>query len=438
MGRLGDTAGATLAGPFHYTDTGTDPGWSALYTFHLDLREWLADGTVQAFGLFFLYVWALWGLKTLGAFYYRPRTDVEHNFTATVIVPVYKEATPRFERVLRSVRSNNPQELIVAVDGGDSALEALSWDYADQVLSLPKCGKRSAVHRAFRASVEQTDAVVVLDSDTIWTRGLLYELLRPFTDLRVGGVTPRQSVFNRDANAVRRFADWLEDLRYTKTVPAQSAFGQVGCLAGRTIAYRRSAFEGAIEALVHQRVLGVEMHVGDDRVLTNELLRRGWRTIYQSTATVETDAPNDWRTFWRQQLRWGRSSQRETILSLSWLWRRPAAFACFITDIFTPFALYTLFVVAAVRMSLEVGGPADKPLPMELALAYAGMLGSIGLRQVGHLRRHAGDVPWLLVFVLLLTFFMAPLRIAAFATMFHQSWRSRSKHGGVRAAAVGA
>lgn len=408
---------------------------ATLYTFQLNAREWLADGTVHAFLLFFLYVWALWALKTLGAMLYRPAAGSGREYSATVIVPVYREASPRFERVLRSVRANRPTELIVAVDGGDPNLEEVSREYADQVLSLPKCGKRVAVYRAFQSSRRETDAVVVLDSDTVWTPGMLRELLLPFDDPRVGGVTPRQRIFNRDANAVRRFADWLEDLRYTKTVPAQSAVGQVGCLAGRTIAYRRSAFRTAVGALIDQRVLGLEMQVGDDRVLTNELLRAGWRTVYQSTATIVTDAPNSWRTFWRQQLRWGRSSQRETILCLRWLWRRPVAFACFVTDIVTPFALYALFVVAAVRMSLELGDPAGQPLPVELTLAYVGMVGSIGLRQIGHLRREASDVPWLLLFVLQLTFLMAPLRIVAFATMFHQSWSSRRAEHRVPAAA---
>src|SRR5215217_4099036 len=34
-----------------------------------------------------------------------------------------------------------------------------------------------------------------------------------------------------------------------------------------------------------------------------KLLRSGWRSTYQSTALVETDAPSDWPRFWRQQLR---------------------------------------------------------------------------------------------------------------------------------------
>ena len=104
---------------------------------------------------------------------------------------------------------------------------------------------------------------------------------------------------------VRRLADWIEDLRYLLTVPAQSVFGQVGCLAGRTIAYRRTAFEPAVAALTRQTVFGIPQHVGDDRVLTNALLRAGWRTDYQSTARVETGAPPDYadRIAWLGDLR---------------------------------------------------------------------------------------------------------------------------------------
>jgi hyaluronan synthase len=293
------------------------------------------------------------------------------------------------------------------------------------LLSVPKAGKRAAIATGLAASDPSTDVVVVLDSDTVWEPDALAEMLRPFCDPRVGGVTPRQTIFDVGTNPVRRFANWLEDLRYHLTVPAQSVFGQVGCLAGRTIAYRRVAFEPAVARLVNQRVLGVPQHVGDDRVLTNELLRTGWRTVYQATALVSTDAPSDWRTFWKQQLRWGRSSQRETLLSLGWLWRRPIAFASFATDIATPFALFAVLALGVAHATSPTAGPTSFPLPVELALGYAGMLVSIGLRQIPHFRRCPSDVYRLPAFALLLTFVMVPLRIAAFATMLHQGWGSR-------------
>ena len=396
-----------------------------MFTFATDTYDVVAGAGPTAFMIFFVYVWALWAAKTLAASRYRPWRERTGRLTTSVIVPVYNEPEAVFRRSLASVVASQPTELIVVVDGGDPQVATVASDYASRVLRIPKAGKRAAIAAGLEASDGATDVVVVLDSDTVWAPGALDELLKPFADPRVGGVTPRQAIFDVGTNPVRRFADWLEDLRYHLTVPAQSVFGQVGCLAGRTIAYRRRAFEPAVDALVRQSVFGVPLHVGDDRVLTNELLRAGWRTVYQSTALVTTDAPSDWRTFWKQQLRWGRSSQRETLLSLRWLWRRPAAFLCFLTDIATPFALYAVLALALAHAFTGVGGPTGFSFAIELPLGFAGMLVSIGLRQIPHFRRVPRDLWRLPFFVLALTFVMVPIRLAAFATMLHQGWGSR-------------
>jgi hyaluronan synthase len=399
-----------------------------MFTFLTDGSDVLSGAPISPFLVFFAYVWAVWAAKALAARRYRPSTQSAGNLTTTVIVPVYREPEDVFRRALASVRANDPTEVIAVIDGGDPHLAAIAADHCDRVVRIPKSGKRAAIAAGLEAGDPQTDVVLVLDSDTIWAPGMLGELLRPFADPRVGGVTPRQAIFDAHANPVRRLAEWMEDLRYHVTVPAQSAFGQVGCLAGRTIAYRRTAFEPAVDRLVRQTVLGVPQHVGDDRVLTNELLRNGWRTVYQSTALVLTDAPDDWPTFWRQQLRWGRSSQRETLLSLGWLWRRPVALVCFATDILTPFALYAVLALAIAHGVHPDGGEAGWPLWLELPLGYLGMLVSIGLRQVPHFRRAPHDVVRLPLFVLQLTFVMVPIRLLAFATMLHQGWSTRPAH----------
>jgi cellobiuronic acid synthase len=403
-----------------------------MFTFVTDTYDAVGGAGPTAFMVFFVYVWVLWAAKTLAASRYKPWQGPVPRLTTTVIVPVYREPEEIFRRALASVVANRPTEIIVVVDGGDGSVAAVAADYAGRVLRIPKSGKRAAIAAGLEASDPATDIVVVLDSDTVWAPEALRELLRPFADPRVGGVTPRQAIFDVGTNPVRRFADWLEDLRYHLTVPAQSVFGQVGCLAGRTIAYRREAFEPAVKRLVDQSVLGVRQHVGDDRVLTNELLRSGWRTVYQSSALVTTDAPSDWLTFWKQQLRWGRSSQRETFLSLRWLWRKPVAFVSFATDIATPFALYAILALAVAHAMSGVGGPTGYSFAIELPLGFLGMMVSIGLRQIPHFRRTPGDVLQLPAFVLALTFVMVPIRLAAFATMLHQGWGSRPMARGVR------
>src|SRR5829696_915740 len=193
-----------------------------MYTFLLDAYDDLHGAGPTVFMALFVYVWAVWAGKALLARRYRPSHASPGALTTTVVVPVYNEPEAIFRRALASVRANGPTELVAVVDGGDEQMATVAEDYCDRVLRIPKSGKRAAVATGFEAAAPDTDIIVVLDSDTVWEPGALREMLRPFADPRVGGVTPRQAIFDVGANPVRRFADWLEDLRYHLTVPAQS------------------------------------------------------------------------------------------------------------------------------------------------------------------------------------------------------------------------
>jgi hypothetical protein len=57
----------------------------------------------------------------------------------------------------------------------------------------------------------------------------------------------------------------------------------------------------------------------------------------------------------------GRSGQRETLLSLPWLGRKPATFVSFAADIVTPFALYALVALAVAHGLRSDSGPAGLP-----------------------------------------------------------------------------
>ena len=100
-------------------------------------------------------------------------------------------------------------------------------------------------------------------------------------------------------------------------------FDAVTCLSGPFAAYRREVFMEVVEPWLNQKWLGSPATFGDDRSLTNFMLQRGHKVIYDARARCTTIVPEDYRTFYRQQLRWKRSWLRESLRACSFMWRYP-------------------------------------------------------------------------------------------------------------------
>jgi hyaluronan synthase len=102
---------------------------------------------------------------------------------------------------------------------------------------------------------------------------------------------------------------------------AESIFGAVTCCSGCFSAYRREAILPALEQWERQTFLGRPATYGDDRSLTNYVLRN-WKVRYESRALSHTIVPAHFRLFLRQQLRWKRSWTRESLIAGRFIWRK--------------------------------------------------------------------------------------------------------------------
>src|SRR5690606_4026046 len=229
----------------------------------------------------------------------------------------------------------------VVINGDrNPALEGVCEELAPLVrwVHTPIPGKRNAVKVGTELSTGEI--TVLVDSDTVWTEGTLVELLRPFVEESVGGVTTRQRILEPERSWITRWADWLENSRALYAMPAQSVLGQVGCLPGRTIAFRRHILMRVMDKFMTERFMGVFLEVSDDRTLTNLTLKAGYRTVYQHTSLVYTDAPLRLKKLAKQQLRWARGSQYNTLRMLPWmLAHAPVLAFFFVLDIVLPFLL---------------------------------------------------------------------------------------------------
>jgi hyaluronan synthase len=315
-------------------------------------------------------------------------------------------------------------------------LEKICADVGVQWHWTEVAGKRNAVRLG--VALSSGEISVLVDSDTLWTPGTLRELVKPFADPAVGGVTTRQRILEPARNVLTRWADWLENVRNEYSMPAMSVLGTVGCLPGRTIAFRRKILIGCMDRFLTERFLGVFLEVSDDRALTNYTLMAGYKTVYQSTSLVYTDAPTSLRKLVKQQFRWARGSQYNTLRMLPWMLRETPVLALFYAaDVVVPFVLVGSYLAwaAAVVHGEKTALYGQLPLPSErwlalltiLALSLSMTVLSFAIRFGRHFSHRPRDMVFLPVFMLINVFALMPIRVAGFVRMGHNAgWGTRS------------
>ena len=102
---------------------------------------------------------------------------------------------------------------------------------------------------------------------------------------------------------------------------AEGLFDAVTCLSGPLSCYRKDLVLRYADDWLNQRFLGHKATFGDDRAMTNFILRHH-RTDYQDTAICYTIVPNDYDVFLKQQMRWKRSWLRESLVASTFMWRK--------------------------------------------------------------------------------------------------------------------
>lgn len=407
-----------------------------MLAFLLQVNEFVRSGAFFPFALFMLWVWVLWLLRVVLAAQYRPVQAAYHP-TISVIVPVVDEPEELFRDVLTRIQEQRPDEVVVVINGPrNEPLEKICQGLGVRWIWTEAPGKRNALK--IGVAMASGEIAVLVDSDTLWTADTLRELVKPFRDPRVGGVTTRQRILDPARSVLTRWADWLENVRNEYAMPAMSVLGTVGCLPGRTIAFRRDILVECMPRFLNERFLGILLEVSDDRTLTNYTLKAGYRTVYQSTSLVYTDAPTSLRKLARQQYRWARGSQYNTLRMLPWMLRHaPMLSVFYLSDILVPFILVGSF--ASWGIAIATGRKAALygalPLPEQswqrvaliLALTVVMTLASLSLRFGRHFAYSPNDLVALPIFMIINTFLLMPIRVLGFFRMAHNAgWGTRS------------
>jgi hyaluronan synthase len=201
------------------------------------------------------------------------------------------------------------------------------------------------------------DIVVFVDSDSVMEPDGLVEIVAPFRDPRVAGVVGSADVLNKTENWLTRMQQVRYYVAFHAIKGSESLFGAVTCASGCFSAYRRSALLEVLERWELQTFLGRKATYGDDRALTNFVLRNH-RVVYQSTAHSHTLAPSALRAFLRQQLRWKKSWLRESLHVSRFIWRKhPVAAAITYMGVLFPWVAPIVVAHAIFWRTVGPGSP---------------------------------------------------------------------------------
>lgn len=280
-----------------------------------------------------------------GSLYRAVPVDMEFTPGVTIVIPCFNEEA-WISRTIRScIDQDYPAdklEVIVVDDhSNDNSAEAIRTtieklkteggrfqvnERLSYILQERNQGKREALSRGVLQA--KHELVVFVDSDSFLDPFAIRNLVQPFRDPKMGGVSGRTDVANTYTNGLTKMQSVRYYISFRIMKAAESFFDAVTCLSGPLSCYKKQIVLDHMDEWLNQRFLGQKATFGDDRAMTNFVLR-GHRTAYQDTAVCSTIVPNRHRMFLRQQMRWKRSWLRESITAGGFMWRKEPFMAVF-------------------------------------------------------------------------------------------------------------
>jgi hyaluronan synthase len=256
---------------------------------------------------------------------YRPVVDVGDDALPrlTVVVPAFNEGRQVLLTLRSLAASRYPRRRlqIVAVDDGStddtwSFIEAGAAEHPELVTAVrcPKNGgKRQALLEGFARATG--DVIITVDSDSEVMRDTLRLMVGPLVkDPNCGAVAGNVRVLNREGGIIPRMLEASFTSAFDFIRAAESVGGAVMCCPGALSAWRRSIIDDVKGEWSRQTFFGYAATIGEDRALTNLVLRGGYTVAYQADAIVLTQVPVTVRVLCKMLLRWGRSNVRESIV----------------------------------------------------------------------------------------------------------------------------
>ncbi len=300
-------------------------------------KEMMLNPYGRAFMLFAVFFVAISIIEFLWRLYlvckYKPMPSLTDNklLSCSVVVPAFNEGKQVYMTLKSLAGSDYPSGKlqIIAVDDGSTddtwewiskAKQELGRTVTAIKLSRNK-GKRHALYSGFQQS--RGDVFVTVDSDSEVTPQTIRNLITPFIkNKRIGAVSGNVRVLNRNEGIIPKMLDVIFLFSFDFIRASQSMVNTVMCTPGALSAYRRDAVAPILSEWLNQTFFGKPSNIGEDRAMSNLIIREGYDIFYQQNAVAFTNVPVGYTNLCMMLLRWARSHIRETIVMSRFIFKK--------------------------------------------------------------------------------------------------------------------
>lgn len=295
--------------------------------------------------------------------YYTPPARVGFMPTVSVLVPCMNEEKSIARSIALIYAEGYPDSLREVITVNDGSTDNTMFEMLRAQAAFPKLvvvnfekNRGLSYGMAFSTLLARGEVCVYVDSDTFLMPGAVEKLVQGFIDPTVGGIAGHTDVENSKVNVLTKMQDVRYFFSYKIMKAAESVHGCVSCLPGCFSAYRRTCVLHVMDEWMKERVFGIPGNFGDDRSLTN-LVLRNYQILYDDEALATTIAPENWRVYTRQQARWMRSSLRGILSSTTFIWRKhpvPAMswYAMMLLPIIEPFIMVQALIIQPIMQGI--------------------------------------------------------------------------------------
>src|SRR5690606_32245435 len=155
-------------------------------------------------------------------------------------------------------------------------------------------GKRHALYRGFNLGTGEI--FVTVDSDSVVKTDTLRNLVSPFAvHKNCGAVAGNIRVLNNKKAILPKMLNVSFVLSFEFVRSAQSTLNSVLCTPGALAAYRRSAVFAVLPDWINQTFMGRPSDIGEDRAMTNMILKKGHHVLFQRNAYCYTNVPEKYK-----------------------------------------------------------------------------------------------------------------------------------------------